>query len=88
MKDDEKKATPIGMVERVQNPYDLSWRLDVHGPRCERTREVYAAIERGEHPRHPDDPRAARCGPAKVTTDAYRDGWDGLFGSPQPRGEA
>lgn len=88
MKDDEKKVVPIGIIEHVQDPRDLSWRVETHGAHCARTREVYEAFARGEAPRHPDHPQAARCGPAKVTTDAYRDGWDGLFGARQPRGEA
>ena len=55
-------------------------RTEVHGPSCARTREVVDALERGTEPRHPDDPAAARCGPAMVNSDAYRSNWETIFG--------
>lgn len=36
----------------------------------------------------PDCTRTKRDGPAKVTTDAYRDGWDTIFGKKTPIGQA
>jgi hypothetical protein len=88
MNDDEKKPKLMGLMEHVQSREDGSWRVDVHGPSCERTREVESALSRGQAPPHPDAPKAARCGPAKVTTDAYRSGWDGIFGRKQEVGQA
>lgn len=55
-----------------------------------------AELERGEYevviPRNPR-PRpqqelAAGDGPAQVASDAYRDGWERIFGRKQPAGEA
>jgi len=42
---------------------------------------------------HPDCPAARRSqaaanGPAQVASDAYRQGWDGMFGAKRVRGEA
>ena len=70
---------PFGIGGVVEEVYAAGGRrLDVYGPTCERTRQVAEAFERGEAPPHPDDPRAARCGPARVTTEAYRAGWDAI----------
>ena len=77
----------VMVIDRVLLP-DGSVRTDLHGPTCARTREVAEAFVRGVAP-PPAGPGRPRCdGPARVTSDAYREGWDMIFGGRQPRGEA
>lgn len=87
-----KDEMPFGVPGIVEHVADSNGncRLDVHGPACERTREVAEALAKGEMPPHPDASRAARCGPAKVASDAYRAGWDAINwgGKKVPVGEA
>lgn len=77
----------VMVVDHVRQP-DGSIRTDLHGPSCARTREVAEAFVRGVAP-PPARPGRPQCdGPPRVTTDAYREGWDTIFGGRQPRGEA
>lgn len=59
-----------------------------HGPSCARTQQIVDAVERGERLPPPGTPTAARCGPAMVNSDAFRDGWEGIFGKKLVVGEA
>lgn len=77
MSDQIPKHRPSLLIEQVEQP-DGTTRLEVHGRDCARTAEVHDAALRGEEPPHPHSPSAARCGPAKVTSDAYRAGWDAI----------
>ncbi len=86
MKDDEK---PVGMVDIIAQA-DGTLEVEAHGADCARTQEVYEAFQKGEAPRHPREERAARCGPAQVATEAFRNGWDAISwsGKRQERGQA
>ena len=58
--------------------------LEVHPPDCSHTAAAVANLrQRGLVPTH-----AVRSGPAQVATDAYRQGWDTIFGGRQPVGVA
>lgn len=78
---------PEFLVEDVVQADGTRHRV-VHGADCERTRQVHAALRRGEQPPHPDSPQAAKCGPAQVATDAYRTGWETIFGKDVEVGQA
>jgi len=43
---------------------------------------------RNEYDVEPVSPSTARSGPAKVTSNAYRTGWDNIFGAKTPVGQA
>jgi hypothetical protein len=91
MSDDEKPPIPENppfiLAEEVHLP-DGSVRHDLHGPDCARTREVHAALRRGEVPPHPDSPRAVKCSPAMVNSNVYREGWSTIFGKKTAIGQA
>lgn len=76
-KTDETPFGIPGVVELIGSS-DGSCRVQTHGPHCRRTQQVAEAVESGSEIPHPDSPHAARCGPAKITSDAYRAGWDAI----------
>lgn len=79
MNDDDDGPKIGGVVDLVQSSADGSWSAQVHGPGCERTRGVKAALRAGQAPPHPNASQA-RCGPVKVNSEAFRTGWEGIFG--------
>ncbi len=86
MSDPKIKIKLGGITEIVERKGEV--RVDHHDESCARTREVEDAINEGKPVRHPDDPQAARCGPAMVNSDAFREGWDTIFGKKQTVGQA
>lgn len=87
MSDDKKKHRFEGLIENIQDK-DGSWRSEVHPHRCERVKQVETALNNGERLHHPDCAQAAKCGPAMVNSDAYRSGWEGIFGKKPVVGQA
>lgn len=77
--DDQFRHDAPHLIEQVVGE-DGKVRFQAHGSTCPRTQQVVRAMQRGEMPPHPDAPNAARCGPAMVNSDAYREGWETLFG--------
>lgn len=89
MGDDKKipDSLPMGLIEEVQNP-DGTREVTIHGADCARTKQVYDAVRRGDEPPAPWERTAARCGPARVNSDAYRSGWETIFGKKVEAGQA
>lgn len=81
MSDDPKipkvPAHPPALLVEVREQADGSHEVDVHGPTCERTREVHQAWREGREAPPPNEGGACK-GPAKVTTEAFRRGWDAI----------
>lgn len=88
MSDDNQipKTPPAMLVELHVGP-DGKSTVDVHGPTCPRTREVHRAMLEGAEP-PPRGAPGSRCGPAMVSTEAFRDGWTSIFGQRQTTGQA
>lgn len=76
-----------GIVEIIGDK-DGSTRIQHHGSECARTHEVRDALNEGKMPRHPDHPKAAKCGPAMVNSEAFRTNWETIFGKKQVVGQA
>jgi len=70
-----REGSPIhGEVVKLAPRRDCPLAFDVHV-------EV-AAPKRADDVRR-DEPTAARCGPAQVASDRYREGWDAIWSRPR-----
>lgn len=81
------KDPPLALVDLIHDPVDHSTSVEVHGSECARTREVHQAMLEGRDPPAPHEDGGCK-GPAKVNSDAYRSGWDSIFGKKQAVGQA
>lgn len=81
MSDDNERKIPgspsSALLEERELP-DGTHVLDLHGRDCPRTKEVYEALRGGREPPPPNHENP--CKPAMVSSDAYRTGWERLFG--------
>ena len=72
---------PLFLIEHLHDK-DGACRNEVHGPTCPRTQWAVADLERREASSR------TTSGPAQVSTDAYRAGWQMIFGGSTPVGSA
>lgn len=80
MKFDRKRGDMVVAVMEPEQQTDGTTRMRLHGPSCPKTRRVDDAFAAAGETR--------RSGPAQVSTDAYREGWETIFGARQTRGQA
>lgn len=63
---------------------------NVHGPACpvEPVRKLVREIGEILLNKTAEEARSEKSGPSRAVSNAYRQGWDGIFGKKQPVGEA
>ena len=67
----------VRLHRRAEHPRLVEVETLARGPLAPEAREAASA---------PGSPRGAAKGPAKVATEAYRTGWESIFGAPRPGG--